>query len=409
VATAFANQLEHWRLRVQTSGAAQFLRWWKGELLQLLPSGLRARLAHAQGRVLVRVHPTPDPGELALSWHEGDLDQTLDVFALDQDLPVQRQRIADLLHERDYHEAPRDLLLEDSQVLSKRVFMPLAAEGNLRQALGYEMDRHTPFAASDVYFDYRVLERDRERAQLEVELKVTPKTVVDERVELLAPRGLAPTGVDVLTEQGPVGLNLLPPDQRFRMSRRRTRINALLAAVTLLLLAGLMAQSLWLRQRQIDQVNEAIEAVRAEARSVQQIREQIEDASEAAGFMMNRRVSVPPTVEVLAEATRLLPDDTYLDRFRVWEGNVQMQGKSANAQQLIELINESRLFEDTEFRGSTRTDRRSGREIFDLRAALEPGVLALTAGAQTGADQEKSGRAETGRGGQAQGGKESES
>jgi general secretion pathway protein L len=134
-----------------------------------------------------------------------------------------------------------------------------------------------------------------------------------------------------------------------------------------------MAQSLWLRERQLERVNEAIEEIRVEARRVQNIRSQIEDASEAASFMMRRRAETPPAVPLLAEATRILPDDTYLDRFRLWEGNIQLQGKSGNAQQLIELVNASPLFDGSAFRGSTRMDSRSGKEIFDLRAELTAG------------------------------------
>jgi general secretion pathway protein L len=371
--TSFENQLENWRLRLQTSPAGEFLRWWKNELLQLLPASLQAQLAHAHGRVLTRVLPgdgADDNGSLELAWFEGGSLQMLDALPLDQDLDLQRRQIADLLAEHEMNEAPRDLLLSREQVLSKRVQLPLAAESNLRQALAFEMDRHTPFNAEAVYFDYQVLERDRERSQLHLDLVVAPRPAVDELLAVLEPRGLAPTGVDVLSDGVAGGFNLLPLDQRTRIRRQRTRINILLACTLVLVLALVMAQSLWLRQQQIENINLAIDEVRVEARRVQNIRAQIDDASEAAGFLLKQRSAAPPTVKVLAEATRLMPDNTYLDRLRVWEGNMQLQGKSANAQQLIEIVNASELFDGTEFRGSTRLDSRTGKEIFDLRADL---------------------------------------
>ena len=177
-------------------------------------------------------------------------------------------------------------------------------------------------------------------------------------------------GVDVMLDDRPAGLNLLPFERRYRAPNRRTRMNLLLAAVSVLLLAGVMAQSLWLRQAQVDGLEAALEEVRVEARRVQNIRTQIEDASEAAGFMFRQRLEVPSTVRVLAEVTRILPDDTHLDRLRIWEGNVQMQGQSDNAQQLIEVVNLSPLFDGAGFRGSTRLDGRTRKEIFDLNAAV---------------------------------------
>lgn len=372
MATAFQSQLNEWQTRWQASQAARFLRWWGSELAELLPAGVRAHMAHAQGRVLMRIDAHGEGGELELRWQEGDALQVLDAFDLAQDVTVQRQQISDLLREREIEDAPRDLLLPTDEALRKTITMPAAAESNLRRALAFEMDRHTPFRADDVYFDYRVKDRDREKNRLDVEFVLTPRAPVDRQLELLAPRGMAPTGLDVEIDGEPGRFNLLPFERRFPMRRRRTRFNLALAGAAVLLLVAVMAQSLWLRERQVERLNEAIEEVRVEARRVQNIRSQIEDASEAASFMMRRRAEMPPSVPVLAEATRIMPDDTFLDRFRMWEGNIQLQGKSDNAQQLIELVNASPLFDGSAFRGSTRMDSRSGKEIFDLRADLAP-------------------------------------
>lgn len=367
MASAFQNQLESWRLRVQASQAGAFWRWWTAELRAMLPERLRERVQHAQRRVVARL----EGEELELFWQEGDMLQQLEVYALDQDVELQRQQIHDLLVERELDEAQRELVLPEALVLRKTLTLPMAAESNLRQALAFEMDRHTPFRAEDVHFDYRIIERDRDRGQLRLELVVAPAAPMDAQVEVVAARGLAPGGVDVALDGMPAGLNLLPLERRHRVSNRRTRMNALLAVVTLLVLALVMAQSLWLRESQIEALEAAIEEVRVEARRVQAIRTQIEDASDAAGFMLRQRAQTPQTVLVLAEVTSILPDDTYLDRLRVWDGNVQMQGKSDNAQRLIEIVNSSTFLEGAGFRGSTRLDARTQKEIFDVSARVE--------------------------------------
>jgi general secretion pathway protein L len=370
MATAFQNQFEHWRLRAQASPAGQFFGWWTAELRKLLPDTWQEQMEHARRRISMRVADH----ELEVYWHEGEVAQQLEVFSLDQDIPVQRQQILDLLQDRELDEAPRELVLSEDLVLRKLVFLPAAAESNLRQALAFEMDRHTPFRASDVYFDYRILHRDKDKGQLKLELVVAPKGPVDGQIELVSPRGLAPTGVDVALDGEPAGLNLLPLERRQRITNRRTRINLLLALAAFILLVAVMVQSLWLREQQIERLELAIDDVRVEARRVQNIRTQIEDASDAAGFMLKRRAETKPTLKVLAEVTKILPDDTYLDRLRVWDGNVQMQGKSANAQQLIEIVNLSPLFNNAGFRGSTRLDGNTQKEIFDLSAELPKGA-----------------------------------
>jgi general secretion pathway protein L len=366
MASVLENQVHKLRARFQGSQAARFLQWWWGELRQMLPATWQARMQHARRRLIVRMTET----DLAVAVYESGRLHEIDRFPLEQDSDLQRQQLRDLLNERELLEAPRDLLLPEARVLRKEVVMPAAAESNLRQALSFEMDRQTPFGADEVCFDYRILSRDKDSGQLRLELLVTLSEPLDRDIARLAPRGMAPTGADVEVEGLPAGVNLLPLDRRFRMVNRRARFQLGLGAAVVALLVLVMAQSIWLRRHQIDEVAEAMEQVRGEAMRVQEVRDQIQDATEAANFMREQRASKMQTVKVLAEVTRILPDDTFLDRLMIGQGNVQMQGKSANAQRLIELVNESAMFRDASFRGPTRLDTRSNKEIFDLTATL---------------------------------------
>jgi general secretion pathway protein L len=147
-------------------------------------------------------------------------------------------------------------------------------------------------------------------------------------------------------------------------------MNLALGAACAVLLAMVMAQSIYLREHQVAELEEAIAEVQGEAREVMKIKKQIEESSEAAGFLATRRAEVPLAIEVLADITRILPDDTYLDRLVITNSSVQLQGKSQNAQRLIELVNESGLLDEAAFRGSTRLDARSGLEIFEVNAEI---------------------------------------
>ena len=115
MASALQSQLENWRLRVQTSQAGQFWRWWVAELSSLLPESWQERMQHAHRRVLLRLGESG----LELFWQEGAEVQELEVFSLDQDVPVQRQQISDLLTDRELDESPRELVLPENTVLRK--------------------------------------------------------------------------------------------------------------------------------------------------------------------------------------------------------------------------------------------------------------------------------------------------
>ena len=365
MAIALNNTFRNIRLRFVNGQAGQFFRWWADELRNAMPAQFRARMQYARRRLLIQV----EHGEIALSIDGAEAVQSLEALTTDQDAQILQQQVRELLQQYELAEVSRDLLLSENVVLRTKVVMPLAAEVNLRQALAYEMDRHTPFQAEQVFYNWRILSRDREAGQLHFELYVTPREPVEERVELLKKLGLAPTGVDIATADGPLGLNLLPEALRYHVVKQQVRVNWAIGAGAVFLLVFVMAQSLWLREHQVKSIEDAIEAVRAEAMAVQQIRKQIEDAGEAAGFLQGRKIHNGFKIEALAELTRVLPQNTYLDRLSLHAETVQVQGKSVNAQNLIELVIASSQFENASFRGPTRLDSRSRKEIFDLSAS----------------------------------------
>ncbi len=364
------NVLQNRLLQVLTwlkaGPAGQFFKWWTGELREAMPGSWQRRLQHALRRVTLAL----EGDALRIGVDEYRRLQTLEVFAAAQDAALQKQQVEDLLLNNELQEAPRFLLLEIDTVLHRELKLPLAAESNLAQVLSFEMDRQTPFKASDVYYDWKILNRGGESGQLRLELFVAPRAEVDRLVNAVTGRGFALAGVDIRDGDRTLGLNLLPAGRRVRSVNARTRLNLVLGGACAVLLALVMAQSLYLRSHQVEELEEAIGTVQNEARQVMKIKERIQDTSEAAGFLAKRRAETPLAIEILADITRILPNDTYLDRLVISKSNVQMQGKSQNAQQLIELVNESPLLDDASFRGSTRLDARSGLEIFEVNAQI---------------------------------------
>lgn len=362
MAITLNNTIRNIRFRLTSGPTGQFFKWWGEELRNAMPLQFRERMQYARRKLLMQF----SDGELFFSINDEKAVQSLDSMAVDQDSQLQQQQVRDLLQRHELTEVNRDLLLPQGVVLHTHVVMPLATEANLRQALAYEMDRHTPFSAEEVFYSWHNLSRDREAGQLHFELYVTPREAVEKQLEQLKRLGLTPSGIDVITPDGPLGINLLPEALRYHVINQQVRVNWAIGAVAAFLLVFVMAQSLWLRDHQLESINEAIDSVRAEAMAVQQIRKQIDDASEAAGFLQGRKIENGYKIEMLAELSSILPADTYLDRLSMHAGTTQMQGKSGNAQSLIELINASPYFDNASFRGPTRLDNRSGKEIFDL-------------------------------------------
>jgi len=366
MANAFENKLKDWRNQLQSGPVGKFFHWWFDELRQSLPQSWQQKLQHALRRVTLHIHQD----SLHLGVDENRSLQQLESFSMTQGVAMQQQQINDLLIEQDLAESPRYLLLDSETVLSKEMLLPAAAEANLSQVLTFEMDRQTPFRAKDIYFDWKILEPGSDAGQIRLGIYLVPRSEVDKTLRVLHVRNLELAGIDVIDQGRTMGLNLLPTEKRVRQVNKTARFNLVVAAAAIVLLAVVMAQSIYLRSHQVAELEAAIAEVQGEARRVQRIKEQIGDSSEAATFLTVRREQSPLAIEILADITRLLPDDTYLDRLVIGQTNVQIQGKSQNAQQLIEKVNESELFDAASFRGSTRLDARSGLEIFEVNANI---------------------------------------
>jgi len=371
MANVLNDKLQYWKNRIAGGPAAAFCRWWFFELKNALPANWQQRLQHAWRRVMLVL----EADELRLGIEENQAIQWLEAFPRQQDLALQRREIHAVLEKHDLLEASRFLLLDRGQVLYKELSLPAAAESNLQQVLAFEMDRQTPFRAGDVYYTWKTARGDKESGQIQVELFVVPRKSIDASLEALSVRGLPAAGVDVVDNGHSLGINLLPPEKRVRTISPQTRLNFVLAGAALVLLIMVMAQSLQYRASRVNGLESAIADVQDEARRVQRLREQVQETSEAASFLTRRRAESPMAIELLADVTRVLPDDTFLDRLVINQDSVLMQGKSSNAQQLIELVNKSDSFDSAAFRGSTRLDAASGLEIFEINAQItKPGA-----------------------------------
>jgi general secretion pathway protein L len=350
MAITINNKVQFWLARLRTGPAGEFFGWWTDELKQLLPDAWQNRLRLATRRLSMQFSESG----LQLGVADDHEITPLQTLSLEQDILLAQKQLKAVLEPDELHELPRFLVLDSKKVLHKELKFPAATEANLQQVLSFEMDR-------------------QDTGEINLELLVAPRRMVDPFLEKLAARGLTPAGVDVEQAGRIAGVNLLPAERRQNPLPPRARLNLGLAAAVIVLLVAVMVQSLGARAERVFQLEEAIAEVQDEARRVQRLKEQVADTSEAASFLTRKRSQSPLAIEILAEVTKILPDGTYLDRLVVGEQSVVMQGKSGNAQQLIELVNRSDMFEAAAFQGSTRLDSASGLEIFEVTSQLRSG------------------------------------
>ena len=349
--------------------AVEFVRWWKAELVGGLPPRWQAFLDHRPERLLARI----DNDEVVL-WRDHNGGDELGRFHIGDDPKSSRQTVMAALSQIEGERPQTVFLIDAGKGLRKTMTLPGAAEENLRQVLAFEMDRHTPFKADQVYFDYRVTGRDPQTRKLQVELFVVPRTLIDPMIQVASERGLPLDGIDVRNQLesnqvGCTGINLLPPALRAPRSRRQLKWNLFLGILLITLIYVVMWQSLAAREQAIDAFQQSKDASGQQARAVATLREELSEAREAARFLTDKKAQQPVVMNLLMEITALLPDDAWLQRLQVSPDKVVMTGQAPDAAALIGLIQQgSKLLEAPSIKGAITPDPQSGKERFTIEA-----------------------------------------
>lgn len=352
-----------------------FFAWWFKELAGLVPARLRGAL---EGSAQAALFDLSGP-EIVLSRLSGRSWRELgrvDPQGLNE--PAQARAFARLINKAKLDQLDVVLRLPASTALRKTLSLPLAAEENLRQVLTFEMDRHTPFSADEVYFDYRVRMRDAETGRMEVELVTVPRKVMDERCERAAAWGVVPDVVDIGGEDGggedaSEGINLLPADDGVNGGRRVGGLSLFLAAVAAALIAVAVYLPLEAQQREMQAFSAALAKAKAEAGAAMDLRREIDRLVEESQFLVTRKQKSVKATEVLDELTRILPDGTWLRQFKIKDRELRISGFSQAASNLIGLIEQSALFANARFTSPVTQDRREGLERFNIAADLAQG------------------------------------
>jgi general secretion pathway protein L len=349
---------------------ASFLRWWGTELLALIPQRLK-RLSSQRGYIVLM----PDGvGRFSLFLETSGEFAAIGQFGGPEDTDPRAALHTILLRpgigERSARDAfDRCLRLPPQSALRRTIELPLAAETNLTDVVGFELDRYTPFRAEQVHFCYRVLNRDIAAERLAVEVTVVPKVTVNEALKTAAEVGWLADRVDVA---GPSSAadhsdNLITQGMPVAYAGGVRATQALAAAALLLaVIAG--AIPLVATQYKAAAMSTEFAALQKQLQRAAALREELASLRNTESYLLNRKNKTQPVSLLLLKATRILPDDTWLTEFRLSGAEVDLEGVTASASALIGMLERSGTFHDTNFRSPVIPDRVNGGERFTIAA-----------------------------------------
>ncbi len=165
------------------------LRWWRGELAALLPTSMHRVRGRRSQVLLLEIAESEVSASRRINGNREELARVprprADAAGQLKVPTGEQSGFSALARSIDLNATTIVVRVPPEEVLKRTVTLPSAAGENLRQVLGFEMHRQTPFPADKVYFDYRPLEQRPGSARISVELSVTRREVVDQVLGLL--------------------------------------------------------------------------------------------------------------------------------------------------------------------------------------------------------------------------------
>src|SRR5437667_344361 len=259
------------------------------------------------------------------------------------------------------------LALARSAVTVKPIELPPVA-GDVRQMVGFELERHLPFPPDDASYDFtllpsepaadrpagaeqRVLITAADRRVVETALRLAEEaplrplslTGAAQQLDGLAAehRGALQLALAVASGRSVRALELLPSTVRpRRLTRAQTFTVGIAAATAVLGILALLAPG-WREQRHLSRIDAEIARMDPDVKAVDRVLRDLErkrkllaavDGAEAAGIR---------PLPVLRELTEILPNDAWLTTLSLDAKDVELTGAASAASTLIPLLENS--------------------------------------------------------------------
>ena len=340
---------------------AKFFRWWIAALIGLLP------------RRVLRLFNPPQPVLLVEGEHGSEMHLLCGrrgrrLGPLEKLGRSARRRYSRLVRRSTLVVA---IGVPEARVVQRTVALPLAAEQNLEKVLSYEIDRLTPFNADEIYYTAQITERGQNSGRLQVALTFTPRAPLSQLAERLADLGLPVQRVSALRPDG----SLHPANLMSEQVRPYWSAGRVLAATLCILAVGLLGAWWWVelreRERQITYLQQELALVRQTAIGQAGSAEPETDVHAIAAF--KHRAEAVMQVKVLNAVSRLLPDDTSINRLEIRDDRLELSGSSASATTLIGLFTDHPGFRDPAFDAPITRTETDDRARFQISVTLVAG------------------------------------
>lgn len=258
---------------------------------------------------------------------------------------------------------------KDQQLISE-ITAPAMSKRRLSTAVAYQLELLYPFSIDQLYYAYRVIERDRHAGQLKVRIVASPKAAVQPLIEGLRSAGISIDGICPVDDRN---LNMLPVEERASSGDSTKWLTAMACVAAALVLVAL-SLPLWMQTHLAGEAEARADAAVATVMPLLQMRNEVKkdlgDAQTALSVASQAYVH-----DVLPLIMSGLGQKGSLQRVVYRAGEIQIAGATQDAKKLATAIEQNALFEQPLFVTPPITDQTTGLERFNLKFSVTLGSV----------------------------------
>lgn len=251
--------------------------------------------------------------------------------------------------------------LDPRLVITSCVTLPDTSRAKIDSIVNIEVERRTPFRKEEMRFGYKIVESNRKKKMLVIEIVVASLNVIRRAQEAARALGLQPAIVGLFDATSPVLQPILLQEKPLRddLSGRPKQWFGL-AFLFFLLSFSFVS----FRQSSMDHVwTEALDTAKSNSTGGLASRAYADIFSNSVAAVVQK--SHEPTVsDIVSELTRLLSDDTWVSEFSLNGNQLHIVGLSGAATPLLQTLSSGSLFEHPHFMAPITVQ--NGKERFDL-------------------------------------------
>lgn len=337
------------------AGLTPILDRLSGVLTGCLPPFIRRALVRRDRRLLIE----PEGRSARLMMVIGEERSLVGELDLDGQRPV-----PDRLEVARQPSPKRILMMPSGAVLTRVVSLPGQVRSSLGQVIRYELDRLSPFQASEVLYDFAIRPGPKGAARVHIDLAICRRDLAEPWITRLREHG-AP--VERIAWEGAwPSANLLPPSERPKPKLDLLSLDKLLWILIVLLLASALIGPLWQQHYRLEQLEAEVRSARSEALAVDDLRQELERARLGSTVVLQQKWDDPNLLVLFRELTDRIPDDTWLQTLDYNNGQVELRGESGQATALIAVLEQAPGIDEVSFRSPVTQVPQTGKERFNI-------------------------------------------